>query len=48
MVANPSKFQFMCMSMGRDYELCIEIDKIVTTTVEQVKIVDSKLKFDAM
>ena len=50
MVANPSKFQFMFMGLGHDYKLCMEIDEMVITTVEQVKllgvIIDSKLKFD--
>ena len=50
MVANPSKFQFMFMGLGHDYKLCMEIDEMVITTVQQVKllgvIIDSKLKFD--
>ena len=50
MIANPSKFQFMFMGLGHDYKLCMEIDKMVITTVQQVKllgvIIDSKLKFD--
>ena len=50
MVANPSKFQFMFMGLGHDYKLCMEIDEMVITTVQQFKllgvIIDSKLKFD--
>ena len=50
MIANPSKFQFMLMGLGHDYKLSIEIDEMVITTVQQVKllgaIIDSKLKFD--
>ena len=50
MVANPSKFQFMFMGLGHDYKLCMEIDDMVITTVQQVKllgvVIDSKLKFD--
>ena len=50
MVANPSKFQIMLMELGIDCKLCMEIDKMVITTVDNVKlldiIVDSKVKFD--
>ena len=50
MVANPSKFQVMFMGVGNDCKLCIEMDKMVITTVDKVKllgvIIDSKLKFD--
>lgn len=48
MVANPSKFQFICMGFGHDHKLCMEMDEMVITAVEQVKlrgvIIDSKLK----
>ena len=50
MVASPSKFQIMFMSLDNNSKLCMEIDKMVTTTVNKVKlldiIIDSKLKFD--
>ena len=50
MVANPSKFQAMFMGLGNDCKLCMEIDEMVITTVDKVKllgvIIDSKLKFD--
>ena len=50
MVANPSKFQFVFIGLGHDYKICMEIDEMVITTVQQVKllgvIIDSKLKFD--
>ena len=50
MVANPSTFQVIFMGLGNDCRLCIEIDKMVITTVDKVKllgvIIDSKLKFD--
>ena len=50
MVASPSKFQIMFMSLENNSKLCMEIDKMVTTTVNKVKlldvIIDSKLKFD--
>ena len=50
MVANPSRFQVMFMGLGDDCTLCIEINKILYTTVDKVKHLgvsnDSKLKFD--
>ena len=50
MVANPSKFQVVFMGLGNDCKLCIEIEKMVITTVDKVKLLgvanDSKLKFD--
>ena len=49
MVANLSKFQVMFMGLGNDCKLCMEIDEMVITTVDKVKllgiIIDSKLKF---
>ena len=40
----------MFMGLGHDYKLCIEIDEMVITTVQQVKLLgvinESKLKFD--
>ena len=35
MVANPCKFQFMFMGLGHDHKLCMEIDEMVITTVQQ-------------
>ena len=50
LVANPSKFQVMFMGLGNDYKLCMEIDEMVITTIDKVKllgvVIDSKLKFD--
>ena len=50
MLANPSKFQFMFMGLGHDCKLCMEIDEMVITAVQQIKllgvVIDSKLKFD--
>ena len=50
MVANQLKFQFMFMGLGDDYKRCMEIDEMVITPFQQVKllgvILDSKLNFD--
>ena len=50
MVTNPTKFQAMLLGLGIGCKISIEIDKMVITTVDNVKllgmIVDSKLKFD--
>ena len=50
MVASSSKFQVMFMGLASDFKLFIEIDKMVITTIDKVRllgvIIDSKLKFD--
>ena len=50
MVANSFKSQFMFMGLRDDYKLCMDIDEMVITPVQQVKllgvVLDSKLKFD--
>jgi len=48
MVENPSKFQVI--GLGNECKLCIEMDKMIITTIDKVKllsvIIDSKLQFD--
>ena len=50
MLVNPSICQLMLVGLGHEYRLCMEIDKMILTTVQQVKLLsyttDSKLKLD--
>lgn len=49
MAANPTKSQLIIMKLGKEYKLCMKIDKIIITAGEQLKlfgvIIDSKLRF---